>query len=208
LRRLGRIVGDGVIEGASADRVVVVMRDKEQIAELVTAGVEMRAGDFDAPVSLPGAFAEVERLLLIGTSVVGARVPGHVAPVEAVAEPGVAHVAFQQRAAAGCGEAAINLEVNIDPVPPEHPSEAARPAWPPRSFGAPRRRTQGCRPTGCRSTCRNAGSGATGYVTRTDCAAVPVAVMEPFAGCKLPGNGRENGRYGVKGSLQTKAVQV
>jgi len=50
---------------AGAGRLAVSVRDPARASDLAARGIEVRHGDFDAPATLPAAFAGVERLVLV-----------------------------------------------------------------------------------------------------------------------------------------------
>ena len=92
--QLGRLAADELLERVPASDVVLITRRPESLAEYAARGVEVRAGDFTDPASLPAAFAGVDRLLLVSTDAVGTRLPGQVAAVTAAAAAGVARIAY------------------------------------------------------------------------------------------------------------------
>jgi len=92
--QLGRLAADELLERVPASDVVLITRRPESLAEYAARGVEVRAGDFTDPASLPAAFAGIDRLLLVSTDAVGTRLPGQVAAVTAAAAAGVARIAY------------------------------------------------------------------------------------------------------------------
>jgi len=91
---LGRLVADELAERTNPTDVVLVTRSPEKLAEYAERGFQVRAGDFDDPVSLDEAFAGGERLLLISTDAVGNRVPQHATAIEAAKRAGVSHILY------------------------------------------------------------------------------------------------------------------
>ena len=91
---LGRLVVAGLLEKLPAEQIVAATRRPETLADLATRGVQVRPADFDEPDSLPTAFAGADRLLLISTDAVGARVAQHKAAVEAAVSAGVNHLVY------------------------------------------------------------------------------------------------------------------
>jgi NAD(P)H dehydrogenase (quinone) len=88
-------VGRAVIAGLKArgaKKIVAITRDPSKIADI--EGVEARTGDFGKPETLDAAFKGIDRLLLISTSEVGARLPGQIAAVDAAERAGVGHILY------------------------------------------------------------------------------------------------------------------
>jgi NAD(P)H dehydrogenase (quinone) len=83
--------------GVAPSDVVAGTRKPGGLADWTARGVTTRAVDFDAPETLPAAFAGIERLLIISTDALG--VPGlrlkqHQAAIAAAAAAGVKHVVY------------------------------------------------------------------------------------------------------------------
>jgi NAD(P)H dehydrogenase (quinone) len=169
--KLGRRVAEYVLERESD--VVLVTRTPEKLAGL---GGQVRYGDFGDPASLEAAFAGGERLLLISTDVVGARVQGHLNAIAAAKAAGVRHVAYTS---------IVNPSFNNPAgVVPDHNAteEAIRAAGLQWTFlrngiyaeimaaGA-----QAAIDSGKLIT--NAGDGRNAYVLQDDCAAAAAAVL-------------------------------
>jgi NAD(P)H dehydrogenase (quinone) len=91
---LARLTTEAVLAADPDADLVLVTRSPDKLADLADRGVEVRTGDFDDPASLPAAFAGGERLLLISTDVVGTRVPGHRAAIDAAVAAGVTAIAY------------------------------------------------------------------------------------------------------------------
>lgn len=91
--QLGRLVTAAVRRRDPDADLVLVTRDPAAYGD-VPAGAELRAGDFNDPASLPAAFAGGERLLLISTNAIGARIAQHHAAIDAAAAAGVRSVAY------------------------------------------------------------------------------------------------------------------
>jgi NAD(P)H dehydrogenase (quinone) len=91
---LGRLVTNAVLERAEPERVVLVTRDPSRLTGLAQRGVQVRAGDFGDPSSLPSAFEGVDRALIISTDQIGVRVPGHHAAIDAAAAAGARSIAY------------------------------------------------------------------------------------------------------------------
>ncbi|MCJ1679325.1 SDR family oxidoreductase [Streptomyces sp. APSN-46.1] len=91
---LGRLVVDELLNRVPADRVAVVVRNKEKAADLAERGIDVRIADYGDAASLAGAFRAGDRVLLISGNEVGRRVPQHTAVVEAAKAAGVAQLAY------------------------------------------------------------------------------------------------------------------
>ncbi|MER8093315.1 SDR family oxidoreductase [Streptomyces goshikiensis] len=91
---LGRLVVEELLGRVPADRLAVVVRDKEKAADLAERGIDVRIADYDDAESLAGAFRAGDRVLLISGSEVGRRVPQHTAVIEAAKSAGVAQLAY------------------------------------------------------------------------------------------------------------------
>ncbi|MFI5635883.1 SDR family oxidoreductase [Streptomyces goshikiensis] len=91
---LGRLVVEELLGRVPADRLAVVVRNKEKAADLAERGIDVRIADYDDAASLAGAFRAGDRVLLISGSEVGRRVPQHTAVIEAAKSAGVAQLAY------------------------------------------------------------------------------------------------------------------
>ncbi|MFE3990922.1 SDR family oxidoreductase [Streptomyces goshikiensis] len=91
---LGRLVVEELLSRVPADRLAVVVRNKEKAADLAERGIDVRIADYDDAASLAGAFHAGDRVLLISGSEVGRRVPQHTAVIEAAKSAGVAQLAY------------------------------------------------------------------------------------------------------------------
>lgn len=80
------------LEARGARRIVAITRDPAKLAEL--EGVEVRSGDFAKPETLATAFAGIDRLLLISTETVGARISQHINAIDAAERAGVSHILY------------------------------------------------------------------------------------------------------------------
>lgn len=196
--QLGRAVAELLLDAGTQD-LVLVTRTPSALEHLAARGAEVRAGDFDEPDSLQAAFAGAERLLLISTDRIGARVAAHRAAIEAAAAAGVRHVVYTS----------VPNPSNSNPIAvvPDHRDtedalRASGLAWtflrnatyadllvgPAQAALASGRHVA------------NDGDGRTAYVTRHDCAAVAVAV--------LTGTGHERRAYDVTGGEALSPADV
>lgn len=92
--QLGRLVVQSLRVLVPADRIIVAVRDPAKAADLAAAGVEVRVADYNQPAQLATAFAGVDRVLLISSSEVGARVPQHRHVIDAAVKAGVKLLAY------------------------------------------------------------------------------------------------------------------
>lgn len=90
----GSAVGHLIDRGVAPTDIVAVVRDRERAAELAERGIEIRLGDYTDPASLRAALAGVDRLLLISSPEVGARVAQHRNVIDAAAEAGVRFIGY------------------------------------------------------------------------------------------------------------------
>ena len=169
--QLGRRTAEYVLERTSD--VILVTRTPDKLAGL---GGEVRYCDFDDPASLSAAFAGGERLLLISTDVVGARLDGHRNAIAAAAAAGVRHIAYTS---------IVNpSDSNPAGVVPDHKQteEAIRAAGVEWTFLRNAIYAEimalGARPAIASGTyVTNAGDGRSSYVLKDDCAAAAAAVL-------------------------------
>lgn len=95
---LGRIAVEELL-ARGATRIVAGTRDPSKLADLAAKGVEVRKVDFTDP-ALGNAFAGVDRLLIVSTDAIGARVAQQSAAVAAAKAAGVKHVVYTSAPAA------------------------------------------------------------------------------------------------------------
>lgn len=92
---LGRRVIEELLErGVDASDLILVTRWPEALAEHAERGADVRHGDFTDPSSLPAAFAGGERMLLISTDAIGARVQHQRDAIDAAVAAGIRFVAY------------------------------------------------------------------------------------------------------------------
>lgn len=105
---LGRLVVESLIErGTPAAEIVATARDLDAISDLAARGVRTRRADYADPASLDAAFADVDRILLVSSSAVGARVDQHANVIEAAARAGVELLGYTSIANADTGGLAL-----------------------------------------------------------------------------------------------------
>jgi len=89
--QLGRAVTAELLQSVDPAELVLVTRDP---SALDVPGASVRRSDWHDPASLAEAFAGGGRLLLISGDRIGARVPGHVAAIDAAVAAGVRFIAY------------------------------------------------------------------------------------------------------------------
>ena len=92
--RMGRLVAARLLDRLSASDVILISRTPSQLDDFARRGAVVRAGDFEAPETLPAAFKGVETLLLIGTHGRMDRVAMHKGAIDAAKAAGVRHVSY------------------------------------------------------------------------------------------------------------------
>jgi NAD(P)H dehydrogenase (quinone) len=173
---LGRRTAELMLERVDAAELVMVTRRPDELADLAGRGAQVRRADFDSPESLAPAFAGGTRLLLISTDVVGERVAGHQAAIDAAAAAGVRHVAYTS----------IPNPTDANPagVVPDHRATEEHLAASSLEWTFLRNglyseyripEAQGAVAGG--TFRHNQGDGRTAYVSRADCAAAAAAVL-------------------------------
>lgn len=184
---LGRRVVE-LLLAAGAGPIVATTRDPDKIADLRARGVEVRRADFDAPGSLTDAFAGAGRVLLISTDALdrpGRRLAQHENAVAAAEKAGVDHVIYTSIVKAGPSSV---VAVTPDHYGTEQALERSKLGYTilrnnlytELLLGAlPRAIATGQHVTAC-------ADGATGYVTREDCArAAAAALASSFTGRRV-----------------------
>jgi NAD(P)H dehydrogenase (quinone) len=92
---LGRLVAERLVADPLVEQVVLTTRRPDELADLATDSVVIRAADFDRQDTLTSAFEGIDRLLLISASnMVGDRVAQHGTAIDAARAAGVEYVAF------------------------------------------------------------------------------------------------------------------
>jgi NAD(P)H dehydrogenase (quinone) len=174
--RLGRLATGYVLEQLPPSDLILVTRHPERLAEHQARGVEVRFGDFDAPDSLPAAFAGADRMLLISTMDIGRRLEQHGAAIDAAVAAGVERIVYTS----GLNSTPANPAF----VRPEHAGSddlvrASGVDWTILGMGlyAEFRVPFGMTAVATGQYRHNAGDGVTAYVSRSDCAAVAAATL-------------------------------
>jgi len=92
--QLGRRVVADLAERAGPSSVVAIVREPARSAGLFPEGVVVRAGDYDRPDTLDAAMDGADRVLLISSNAVGARVPQHGNVIAAATRAGATRIAY------------------------------------------------------------------------------------------------------------------
>lgn len=173
---LGRRAAELLLDRHDAADVVLLTRNPDSLSDFAARGADVRFADFGDPSSLSAAFAGASGVLLISTDVVGERVEGHVAAIDAAVAAGASHIAYTSIANPTPSNAAA---VVPDHAATEQALRDSGVAWTflrnglYSEFKIPE--YQGAVATGAYTY--NTGDGASAYVSREDCAAVAAAVL-------------------------------
>lgn len=92
--QLGRLVIEELYRRVGPARIVAVVRDPSRSRDLFPSGVTLRQGDYDQPETLDSALVGADRLLLISSNAIGARVPQHRNVIEAAKKAGVKRIVY------------------------------------------------------------------------------------------------------------------
>ncbi|MFE7226117.1 SDR family oxidoreductase [Nocardioides sp. NPDC057577] len=197
--QLGRLVADQLLTTVDPAEVVLLTRDPAKLSDYAERGADVRAADFGKPEELVDAFSGVERVLLISTDVVGARVEGHRAAIDAAVKAGVRHIAYTS-----VPEPTAD---NPAGVVPDHSAteDALREsglAWTMlrNNLYADMQVDAVAQAAATGQLVTNIGDGGAAYVTRADCAAVAAGV--------LTSEGHEGKAYDVTGSHAYTAADL
>ncbi|MCM3620351.1 SDR family oxidoreductase [Sutcliffiella horikoshii] len=193
--KLGSKIVEGLLKKVPENQLAVSVRNPEKAEGLQARGVDVRKGDFDYPETLDGAFAGVDRLLIISADGDNeTRIRQHANAIAAAERAGVKFIAYTSIA---------NAKESENILAPTHKAteEAIMKTGIPYSFlrnnwyleneipsiqgvlaGAP--------------WVTSAGNGKVGWALQQDYADAAVAV--------LTGNGHENTIYELSGKLLTQ----
>jgi NAD(P)H dehydrogenase (quinone) len=211
--QLGRRVVEEALERVDPGDLILVTRSPEALTEYAERGAQVRAGDFEDPSSLSGAFAGGERLLLISTDKVGARVAGHHAAIDAAVAAGVGFIAYTS---------IVNpVEANLAGVVPDHRATEEKLRASGVEWAFLRNSVYADFEAGNLAAAEaggklvtNAGGGRVAYVAREDCAAAAAAVVTggDHAGKAYDVTGPElldaDGRAAVFAAVTGRPVEV
>ncbi|MFE6511468.1 SDR family oxidoreductase [Nocardioides sp. NPDC057767] len=197
--QLGRLVADQLLDTVDPAEVVLLTRDPAKLADYAARGADVRAADFDKPEELVDAFAGVERVLLISTDVVGARVEGHRNAIDAAAKAGVRHIAYTSVPEPTPDNPA---GVVADHAATEEALRESGLAWTMlrNNLYADMQVDSVAQAAASGQLVTNAGDGGAAYVARADCAAVAVGV--------LTSEGHEGKAYDVTGPQAYTAADL
>lgn len=173
---LGRATVDFVLQTVDPREVVLTTRHPELLADLAERGLQVRRVDFDDPRTLPSAFSGVDRLLLISTDAVGARLDQQRAAIAAAANAGVRHIVYTSVPEPVPDNPAL---VVADHAGTEQALRDANLDWTMlRNNLYAHMQVPGIQQAAASGRLvTNAGAGQTAYVTREDCAAAAAAVL-------------------------------
>lgn len=90
----GRSATDKLIAMGRAADLILITRTPEKLADRISAGCDVRYGDYDKPETLTDAVQDADKMLLISGTRVGARVAQHKAAIDAAASAGVRHILY------------------------------------------------------------------------------------------------------------------
>ena len=127
---LGRLTVQALLDrGVAPNRLILVSRTPESLAEYAAMGASTRFGDFTEPESLPAAYAGGKRMLLI--SIGGGNLPEprpalQKRAIDAAIAAGVEHIAYTSWAAISQGETS---GISTDHVATEEILMASDVAW-------------------------------------------------------------------------------
>jgi NAD(P)H dehydrogenase (quinone) len=173
---LGRRAAELLLDQHDPSDVVLLTRNPDSLSDFAARGADVRRADFGDPASLSAAFAGATRVLLISTDVVGERVEGHRAAVDAAVAAGASLIAYTS--------IPNTTESNPAAVVPDHAAteqllKDSGVAWTflrnalYSEYRIPE--FQGAAASG--TFAYNSGDGTSAYVSREDCAAAAVAVL-------------------------------
>lgn len=117
--KLGSLVIKHLLEsqGVAPQNIIAASRDTAKLADLAAKGIETRQVNFADPATLNSAFQGVDRLLVISTDAIGARVEQHKAAIEAAKKANVGRIFYTSM---------FNPQTSTVSFAPEHAaSEAA-----------------------------------------------------------------------------------
>lgn len=184
---LGRRVVELLLE-KQAGTIVAATRTPDKLSDFSQRGVIVRPADFDDPASLTSAFADVDKLLLISTDVMGIpgkRIQQHQTAVKAAEAAGVRHVAYTSITNPGPESPVV---VAHDHRETEAALEASSMGWTilRNSIYADLLIGTLGQAIQMGKLFSAAGDGKTAYVTREDCArAAAAALAAPFTGRRI-----------------------
>jgi NAD(P)H dehydrogenase (quinone) len=197
--QLARRAAEYLFAAHRPERLILVTRRPDAIADLAARGAEVRFGDFAAPASLPTAFAGGGRLLLVSNTDLARRNEQHGAAIDAAAAAGIEHVVYTSIVAPEPPNPAV--------VAPGHyfteqalKQSGMRWTMLRNSLYADYQVPEAQRAIAARKFVHNRAGGRIAYVARDDCAAVAAAV--------LIGDGYAGATFDVTGPHAFDAVEL
>jgi NAD(P)H dehydrogenase (quinone) len=173
---LGRRAAELVLANVAPERLILVTRTPDALADLAARGVTVRCGDFAEPASLRGAFAGGQRLLLVSATDLERRVEQHRGAIDAARAAGVKHVIYTSGLAPQPPNPAV---VAPSHYATEQALASSGIAWTVlrNSLYADYQVAEATQAIAAGALVHNRGSGKAAYVAREDCAAVAAAVL-------------------------------
>jgi NAD(P)H dehydrogenase (quinone) len=172
-----RVIEELLERGVDPSELILVTRGPEALAEYSARGADVRLGDFTDPSTLPAAFAGGERMLLISTDAIGARVQPQRDAIDAAVAAGIEHVAYTS---------IVNPEPGSNPAAavPDHRATEDRLRESGLDWTFLRNSIYADLEAGSQAAAlatgrlvTNGGDGSVAYVARDDCAAAAAAVL-------------------------------
>jgi NAD(P)H dehydrogenase (quinone) len=196
---LGRRAAELALANVEPDRLILVTRTPDALADLAARGVAVRGGDFADPASLRSAFAGGARLLLVSATDLERRVEQHRAAIDAARAAGVKHVIYTSGLAPQPPNPAL---VAPSHYATEQALASSGLAWTVlrNSLYADYQIAEATQAIAAGALVHNRGRGTAAYVAREDCAAVAAAV--------LVGGGHEGAVYDVTGPEALSALDL
>ncbi|MGX6605335.1 SDR family oxidoreductase [Micromonosporaceae bacterium Da 78-11] len=196
---LGRATAELVLQTTDPGEVVLTTRNPDSLSAFADRGASVRRADFSDQNTLATAFAGVDRLLLVSTDAVGARLDQHLAAVTAAFRAGVRHIAYTSYPRPVPANPAL---VVADHAATERAIRDSGMSWTMlRNNLYTHMQVPGVeRAAASGRLVASSGEGATAYVTRSDCAAAAAAVLTQ--------NGHENRAYDITGPRAWSAADL
>ena len=176
--QFGRLTAERLLAHVPASDLILTTRSPAKLADFAARGAAVRTADFNDPASLDAAFAGAERMLLVSTDQVGARIQSHFNAVDAATRAGVKHIVYTSIVAAS--DPTNPSMVKVDHFATEQRIRASGLTW---NFLEDSQYAEAVGiamakfaiPTGLRPT--SAGEGRVGFVSREDCVDCAVALL-------------------------------
>lgn len=188
----GKAATDMLIARGLADKLILISRSPDKLADRAAQGCDVRYGDYDKPETLAKAVQGAEKMLLISGTRVGARVVQHKAAIDAAAAAGVKHIVYTSFI--GIDDPSNPAEVRHDHIETENAMRVSGMAWTAlrdAHYADAMILMAGPNVLATGTWYSNAGDGREAMVWRDDCVACAVAVLTTL--------GHENRIYNVTG---------